>query len=188
MNLRTSFADIHQEAMFPIHCAVMGGSLEIVQWLVDTQLCPISVKTDSNGRKVSVQTSASRTLLDLAMTGVMRSKVDILVYLLRKGLTVYDVKDTSLIPKTLEAILKTGNAETHGLLPSCNIDDTDNMVLDDETDTAQDENSCCLCYERSMDCVLTPCGHQLCCSECGQQLQNCPLCKVACTVLRVFRP
>lgn len=191
VNLRTSFADIHQEAMFPVHCAVMGGSIEIVKWLVDIHLCPISVKNDPRGHMLSVQTSASRTLLDLAMTGVMRSKVDILVYLLGKGLSITDVKDSSLIPKTLETILKVGREQNMLTNIPMMTDGNENnhMVLDDdETDTALEDNACCLCYERPMDCVLTPCGHQMCCTDCGQQLTCCPMCKVQCSVLRVFRP
>ena len=35
VNLRTSFADIRGEACFPIHCAVIGGSLELVKWMVE---------------------------------------------------------------------------------------------------------------------------------------------------------
>ena len=85
----------------------MGGSIELVQWLVETQLCPLSGQRDPvTNRLSSVQTSASRTLLDLTMTG--RPKLQILTYLVQKGLSVEDVKDKTLIPKTLELLLING--------------------------------------------------------------------------------
>lgn len=186
MNLRTSFADIRNEAMFPIHCAVMGGSLDLVKWLVDVQLCPISVRIDpKTGSMLSVQTSAGRTLLDLAMTG-LRPKLEILVFLIRKGLTITDVKNSGLVPKTLEAILKAGYP-LDSAIPSKTVDVP--SVIDscaEEVSTCIDD-LCCLCCEQTMDCVLTPCGHQMCCMTCGQQLKQCPLCKTPCSLLKIFR-
>jgi Zinc finger, C3HC4 type (RING finger) len=118
-----------------------------------------------NTQPRSVQTSASRTLLDLD-----------------------DVKDATLVPKTLEAILKAGISiqlaspakERNLIEPDCeasSMADSESM-LDDR---------CSLCYEQPLDCVLVPCGHQMCCSQCGKQLRRCPVCKVDCSVQRVFR-
>jgi Zinc finger, C3HC4 type (RING finger) len=259
VNLRTCFADINQEAMFPIHCAVLGGSLELVKWLVDVQLVPIvgptttttTNSTTSNSNHIatnyhhhhhhpysglfggfnvrqqqqhqqqqstqqqqplflqqSVQTSASRTLLDLAMTG--RPKVDILIYLIaEKGLRINDVKDPQLAPKTLETLLLkqssaslsssgfmslnmnhgsaaavTATGAVHVVLDNGNEQDS---VMSSSSSSASMEDACCICFERQMDCVLIPCGHQVCCTECGQQVRCCPICKVDCSVLRIFR-
>jgi len=180
VNLRTSFADIHREAMFPLHCAVMGGSLELVHWLVEGNGCPISVNHDPKcGRLLSVQTSASRTLLDLAMTG--RPKIDILMYLVQKGLSVQDVKDPSLVPKTFESLLKTGFPVQKIMTENANLIDSYEESL---TTT---EDVCALCCERPMDCVLSPCGHQICCTECGHQLEACPCCKIKCDVLKIYK-
>lgn len=166
--------------MFPVHVAVLGGSLELLHWLVDVQLCPILVSREpKTGQLLSVQTSASRTLIDLAMSG--RPKIDILMYLVNKGLSVQDVKDASLIPKTLEVMLKNGMSAISDPIPMLDI-----VVGPDESVTTI-EDACALCCERPMDCVLNPCGHQLCCSECGLQLKACPVCKNKCTVLRVYR-
>lgn len=61
INLRSSFAGINQEAMFPVHCAVLGGNVETLKWLVDKHGCPVSIKRDARtGRLQSVQTSAGR--------------------------------------------------------------------------------------------------------------------------------
>jgi hypothetical protein len=86
---------------------VMGGNLQLVKWLVETHGCPISVKRDArSGVMLSVQTSANRSLIDLAMTG--RPKIDILSYLVQKGLSVTDNKDPNLAPKTLQTMMKAG--------------------------------------------------------------------------------
>jgi hypothetical protein len=85
----------------------MGGKLELVKWLVESQDCPISVRQDPKSRMLlSVQTSSSRTLIDLAMTG--KPKIDILSYLIRKNLSILDTKDPSLAPKTLQTLMGAG--------------------------------------------------------------------------------
>ena len=178
----------------------MGGSIALVRWLVETHLCPVSVTRNTKGQLLSVQTSARRTLLDIAMTG--RPKMEILAYLVGRGLSIYDVKDPTLAPKTLEVMLKGHNAgmmvtghntisPAHGVAMIGNDDDEQhNIMMDtsgfDESVTTT-EDHCALCCERSMDCVLIPCGHQICCTECGHQIKCCPVCKVNCSVLRIFR-
>lgn len=168
---------------FPVHCAVMGGNLLTLQWLVETHLCPISVVSEQkNGFPKSLQTSASRTLIDLAMTG-RPPKVDILVYLIHKGLSIHDVKNPLLIPKTLEFLLQSGLSNHRDfILPDVHTIDSSH----DESVAAM-EDLCILCCEKPMDCALVPCGHQVCCSDCGKQLTTCPFCKVSCSVLRIFR-
>jgi len=186
---------------FPVHCAVMGSSIDLVRWLVDTHLCPISVTRGSKGQLLSVQTSARRTLLDIAMSG--RPKMDILAYLVSKGLSLTDVKDPLLPTKTLEAVLKGNNAGQLVIHNSAvratspvgvaviGNDDVDMMDTEEDYDesvtTATSSDHCALCCERPMDCVLTPCGHQICCNECAQQIQTCPICKAKCSALRIFR-
>ncbi|KAL7573409.1 hypothetical protein ACA910_006514 [Epithemia clementina (nom. ined.)] len=245
VNLRTCFADIHREAMFPIHCAVLGGSLECVTWLVEKECCPIVATSSSGGGggvPRSVQTSASRTLLDLAMTG--RPKLDILSYFIaNKGLSLTsDVKDPSLASKTLELIFKSqasssallvstsllpvsanrSSASSSSSSPNPSTGMTNDVVggaavvvedvpsvdgpdgeeddeaaamdedYDDDDDSQNDEdepdpNACHICFEQPMDCVLTPCGHQVCCTNCGTRLPHCPVCKSPCSYLRIYR-
>lgn len=185
LNLRCTFADIHKEAMFPVHCAVMGGNLELVKWLVDEQKCPISVRSNSwSGLVRSIQTSNCRTLIDLAMTG--KPKIEILSFLVRRNLSILDTKDPSLAPKTLQTLLAAGFAfekkESEGDIES--IQPSEDFDL---SSMATIEDACIICCERQMDCVLTPCGHQVCCSTCGTKLTECPVCKKACNVLKVFR-
>ena len=92
---------------FPVHCAVMGGNVNLVKWLVEKEDCPLSVRRDSkSGMLCSIQTSARRTLVDLAMTG--KPKIEILSYLIQKNLSALDTKDPKLAPKTLETLLGAG--------------------------------------------------------------------------------
>jgi len=170
----------------------MGGSLELVRWLVEIHLCPLSVIRSPKGQLLSVQTSANRTLMDLAMAG--KPKFEILRYLVRKGLSIHDAKDSSLAPKTLEAMLKAGlspeprNDPSNSASGIALIEEDVNMIDASYDDSTTMEDLCALCCEKTMtDCVLIPCGHQCCCAECGQQIKNCPICKVDCSVLRVFR-
>eukprot|EP00934_Nitzschia_sp_Nitz4_P009301 Nitzschia sp. Nitz4//scaffold8_size234185//122120//123455//NITZ4_001267-RA/size234185-augustus-gene-0.268-mRNA-1//-1//CDS//3329559836//9291//frame0 len=179
VNLHCTFADISKEAMFPIHCAVMGGNLRLVKWLVEQNRCPVTLRRDhKTGMILSVQTSSGRTLMDLAMTG--KSKTDILRYLVKKGLSLYDTKDAALAAKTLQRLLGTG-FETDAPIPVSVIESSDHFSV------ATLEDACIICCEKQMDCVLTPCGHQMCCSGCGSQLQECPVCKKPCSTLKVYR-
>lgn len=81
--------------------------MDLVRWLVETQECPISVRRDPKTNiLLSIQTSKSRTLIDLAMTG--RPKIEILGYLVSKNLSVHDTKDPTLAPKTLQTLMSAG--------------------------------------------------------------------------------
>lgn len=176
--------------MFPIHVAVIGGSKELVEWLVEGHLCPMTAKVDpKTNQPLSVQTSAGRTLLDLAMSG--RPRYEILTFLLQRGLSISDAKDPELAPRCLENLLKSGFSlgtppATHAAFPKCS-----NIIEMEDSHHSESllsiEDACHICFERQMDCVFTPCGHQLCCSECAEQISVCPICKTQGSFLRVFR-
>jgi hypothetical protein len=80
----------------------MGGNLELVTWLVEVHGCPLS----KTGMPLSIQTSKSRTLIDLAMSG--EPKIEVLSYLIKKNLSVIDAKNKSLAPKALQLLLGAG--------------------------------------------------------------------------------
>lgn len=185
VNLRCTFADINREAMFPVHTAVMGGNLLLLRWLVETHACPITAHR-STSRKNSILTSSGRSMMDLAMTG--RPKLDILQYLAaEKNMSVLETKDPKLAQTTLDAFLRRpGGADA---MENERIVADECFPLKKQSSIASEsiEDACALCCEQSMDCVLIPCGHQICCSQCGKQLDECPVCKVKCSVLRIFR-
>lgn len=136
--------------------------------------------------KLSLQTSKSRTLIDLAMTG--KPKFEVLSYLIKKNLSVLDASDKSLATKTLDVLLRTGfrfDKRDEDGVPEIDSDLDSSSEL--SSSATRLENACVICCENEMDCVLSPCGHQICCNECGSRLSNCPICKSRCSVLRVFR-
>jgi hypothetical protein len=84
---------------------------------------------------LSIQTSKSRTLIDLAMTG--RPKIDILAYLVSKNLSVLDTKDPTLAPKTLQTLMSVGyRFELHNDDPNDRIDRIDSFSLADPSDAS----------------------------------------------------
>lgn len=200
INLRCTFADINGEAMFPVHCAVLGGSLTLLKWLVDTNCCPTRRGGSSPLlQNRSILTSNNRSMLDLAMTG--KPKMDILRHLvIEMNMSILDTKNPKLAQVTLENLLReTGNlARGHDRLDRLLeneypttvhvVEDDNNTMLppDSMCDTSIDD-ACVICCEKPMDCVLVPCGHQLCCSGCGTKISTCPMCKTKCTVLKIFR-
>ena len=155
MNLRTSFADIRGEACFPVHCAVIGGSLELVKWMVEGHLCPISATVDPKTHQpLSVQTSERRTLMDLAMSG--KPKYDILTFLLKNGLSVTDAKNPQLAPRVLEGLLKSGVPLT--TISSPHNDGPSIVEVESEAESMLSiEDACHICFERQTDVVFTPC-------------------------------
>jgi len=177
INLRCVFADIHKEAMFPIHCAVMGGNIDIVKWLIEAHGCPIFMKRRPHSADLqSLQTSKKRTLMDLVMNG--RPKIEVLAYLVGKNLSVTDTDDPNLASKTLQTILRAENQSGGRLFGSNNCSNAS---------VSTEEDSCIICCEQQKNCVLSPCGHQVCCSDCGHRLSECPICKQSCNALRIFK-
>lgn len=195
VNLRSSYPDIRGEAMFPVHCAVIGGNLDILSWLVDTHGCPLRLERSTAAQQAQqhynyVMTSNGRSVLDLALAG--KHKIDILRYLVvEKNMRVQDAKDPQQALVALDVMLR--QPAVGGI--SCDIEMRDSppatemavvrVESDDISSTIED--ACTLCYEKTVDCVLIPCGHQMCCTDCGHHLDKCPVCKVQCSVLRVFR-
>jgi hypothetical protein len=110
VNLRTPFpvASKKDEVMHPIHCAVEGGSPDIVRWLIDYHFCPVKlVRTGSKKAKQSpdvlIQTSRGRSVLSIA---IGRLKVDILRYLVVEcGVSIFEAKDLQTSLRALEASL-----------------------------------------------------------------------------------
>jgi hypothetical protein len=42
-----------------------------------------------------------------------------------------------------------------------------------------EDNECCVCFEKEKDIVFAPCGHYICCETCGNNLNPrlCPICR-----------
>jgi hypothetical protein len=111
VNLSSSFANVKGELFYPVHCAVLGGNLHLLRWLVDEHCCPIksvrvSGKTAINsGTYIPIVTSKGRSLLGIAME---TCNVPIMRYLVvEKGTSISGEKDitTSMLTESLTAVL-----------------------------------------------------------------------------------
>jgi hypothetical protein len=205
VNLRVPFPQSSKkdELIHPIHCAVQGGNLDIVRWLIEDHFCPIktirSMKQKKGGVDLLVRTSKDRTVLSIAVSAL---HVDILRYLVVDcGVSIYESKDLKASLRALEAVLLA--------LPNRNEDILHDMAIHRWDDTSFDDTSiassigaasratyssknnaetCILCCENTIDCVMTPCGHQHCCLHCASNLKACPVCNVKGNFIKIFRP
>ena len=218
INLRTPFpqSSKKEEVMHPIHCAVAGGNLDIVRWLVDEHFCPIKVVRTASGNKAKrggsadqpILTSKGRSVLSIALTSL---HVDIIRYLVVDcGVSIYELKDLKGSLRALEAVLlalpDTRRSEMlRGDLDVARWDDAsfdddesyasslggDLTIADDgtiESKTQRTHDSCILCYDNPINCVMTPCGHQVCCLQCSGNLKACPVCNNKGEFIKIFRP
>ena len=95
---------------YPIQCAILGGNLDIIVWLIDVHFCPIKVFRTGNkyGEQGSdeqlISTSKSRNVLDMALDS---KNVDILRYLIcDKNISVFGVKDLSSLMGAFDVAMK----------------------------------------------------------------------------------
>lgn len=111
INLRTPFPDSSKkgELMYPIHCAVQGGNLDVVRWLVEEHFCPIKLVRTGLGRKsrrgedALILTSKGRSVLSIALE---RLKVDVLRYVVVDcGVSLQGSTDLKIVLRALEATL-----------------------------------------------------------------------------------
>lgn len=50
-----------------------------------------------------------------------------------------------------------------------------------ETESADEDDMCVICFERPGGVQLRPCGHDLFCRVCARQVRKCPLCRASMT-------
>jgi hypothetical protein len=135
--------------------------------------------------------------------------VDIMRYLVvDNNVSIYGTKDLKSSLRALEAVLLAlpsvkGQRRIHTLDPRWDQDSFDehsfgssldgDLTMGGETHasskmTKAASDSCIICYENSIDCVMTPCGHQVCCLKCSKNLKLCPVCNVKGEFIKIFRP
>jgi FYVE zinc finger/Zinc finger, C3HC4 type (RING finger) len=233
VNLRTPFPFTNKkdELMYPVHCAVEGGNLGIVQWLIDDHFCPIKifttgsnpvVKRSSRRTESLILTSKGRSVLTIALDS---TNVDMLRYLVVDcGLALQDVRDVKTTVRALEAALYAMPAvlgqlpSTRPTTPHCtrwdhasfdefsepsslgadehlfgDVESTGMMSTKSARTSSSRNNgggtdSCIICCDRKIDCVATPCGHQVCCLTCSANLTSCPVCNDRTSFIKIFRP
>jgi Zinc finger, C3HC4 type (RING finger) len=112
VNLHTPFANVKGEMFYPVHCAVLGGNLDLLKFMVDENCCPIkSVRVSTSGKDPSnkytpIVTSKGRSLLGIAMEGENLSIVRYLI--VEKGLNLLGEKDLTheLLCRNFEKLLR----------------------------------------------------------------------------------
>lgn len=217
INLRTPLSagkkDKKGEIMHPIHCAVEGGNMNIVRWLLEERFCPIRKIASGNGKQkrgidIPILTSRGRSALQIAMSNL---QVELIRYLVvDQNVSVYEVKDLTLSLRVLEQALvaiprRTVPLQTREIVArwaddGYGGDDASDIsgslphtVNDDSTQTSRrikelGETCCIICYDNAIDCVITPCGHQICCLVCSENMTMCPVCNTQCSFIRIFKP
>jgi len=115
VNLTNPFANVKGELFYPVHCAVLGGSLSLLKWLVDTHSCPLrsiriscAAVLQSCESFTPILTSRGRSLLGIAME---KESVNLVRYLVvEKGVNFINEKDLKvgtlikMLDKTLHAL------------------------------------------------------------------------------------
>jgi hypothetical protein len=215
INLRTPFPVVtkKEEIMYPIHCAVEGGNIDIVRWLVDGHFCPIKKVQAGGAKKVRrgapeslITTSRSRHVLSIAM---QRLSVDMIRYLVVDcGVSIHESADLDSALRALEAALMrlpritdVPRPSEGGVAPRWDNASFDALSVSSslsgrslETGTIGSKSrktngeSCIICFDRKIECVCTPCGHQMCCLECSSNLKVCPVCNARGNFIKIFRP
>jgi hypothetical protein len=229
LNIRCPFGkDENGEIMFPVHCAVQGGNLNLVRWLVDVHFCPVFMTqlTNSNESQadncgVSTQpllTSKGRSALYYAMS---TQNIDLLRYLVvEKGMSLFETKDlrTSLLnlklalerlPSQLDQenrlltarnthydniIISQNHGKDHEIIAGAHSFESEPVIAaageeeEDDVTTTTVNDACIICFVNVIDCVLLPCGHQICCTHCSKTLNLCPICNTKCTYRKIFKP
>ncbi|GAX25274.1 hypothetical protein FisN_5Lh358 [Fistulifera solaris] len=113
VNLRTPFPQRNKkgELIYPVMCAVQGGNLDVVRWLVEDHFCPIKQvqqtglnRASKRGEGALMTTSKGRTVLSIALEGL---QIDILRYFVVDcRMSLHGVADLKTVLKALEATLQ----------------------------------------------------------------------------------
>lgn len=219
VNVRTPFPagkrDKKGETMHPIHCAVEGGNLIVLRWLLEERFCPVKKVASGTGKQkrgedIPIVTSKGRSVLSIAMKNL---NVEIIRYLvIDKNVSVYEIKDLTLCLRVLESALvsiprrtvplRTGDivarwahdgyagdvaSDISGSLHEIT-NQNDDLSIGGNREVADVADACIICYDSAIDCVITPCGHQICCLACAENMRSCPICNTECAFIRTFKP
>lgn len=109
INLHAPFGNVKGELFYPVHCAVLGGSLDLLRWLVDDHCCPIKslrVSGSGQGSFTPIVTSKGRSLLGIAME---YRNIEIVRYLVvRKGISLAGEQDITfeMLLRNLDRVLR----------------------------------------------------------------------------------
>lgn len=248
INLTSPFNNVKGEVFYPVHAASLGGSLELLRWLVDDRCCPIKsvrlsgINSSASVRYTPIVTSKGRSLLGIAMAN---NNVHMVRYLVvKKKLSISAERDITpaMVLQNLETVLPLIPDVTDGMasdvidmpsevtspallspafasvvegdyndvspIPPSVAPEQNGRTLSQEArdfgaifqhrpiadegendggGANHEDDECIICYDAKIDCVATPCGHQMCCLKCSNNISRCPVCAQDCEFMRVFR-
>lgn len=195
---------------------MLGGNLAVLKWLVDEHCCPLRSIRISNGKVrgtsggssyTPILTSKGRSLLGIAIgnrnIGIIRYLVVEKRMLLsaEKSLSIETLTaNLDLVLRILpeSAVLEQALDSSTTSRSSTRHDSTNDMgeisaIMvpggpDEDSGGSSDSDVCIICFDATINCVFTPCGHQICCLNCGNHISRCPVCSVECSPMRVFKP
>jgi len=105
INLRVPFANA-KGSYYPVHCAVLSGSLRVLKWLVQDQHCPVHSKNKVSIRDLdcyAVLTSEKRSVLGLAMEN---QEIAILYFLIIElGINIMEYNNLPATLRTVKLLL-----------------------------------------------------------------------------------
>ncbi len=101
-------------------------------------------------------------------------------------------RTSPLTEKTYSAGLYASIGGYHGNIDSDDEEEEANESSDDDdsvctTTTTTIPDVCIMCCQRDVNCVATPCGHQVCCLTCSNR-PTCPKCNANCHFIEIFQP
>ena len=189
----------------------------MVKWLVDEHCCPLRSIRISNGKTrgssgggssyTPILTSKGRSLLGIAIANGNIGIVRYLVVEKRMLLSAEKSLSMETLIANLDLVLRilpesavmdqaldssSSSSRTMTRHDPNDMGDMSAIMVpggaDEDSGGLTDDNICIVCFDATINCVFTPCGHQICCLTCGNHISRCPVCTVECTPMRVFKP
>lgn len=202
--------------MYPIHFAVLGRSIEVIKWLIDIRCVPLksSKKKRNSSRDGTITTSKGRSVLDMA---VASHDIDIVRYMVvEKNISILKYRDIGSALATLDNALRRitilssspivgeegkGQTANENVIRTCAPTGKADDITAESKGVEEDmevervlsesaravEETCIICCSNPIDCVIIPCGHQICCLGCSSEIVDCPICCKKSSFLRTFR-
>ena len=86
------------------------------------------------------------------------------------------------VPITAQDVFKLGStvilvAEDRRPAPPSDESEIEEAAEGAVNENIRDEDLCKLCFDRSFDTVMIPCGHMVVCRFCGKKCKDCPICR-----------
>ncbi|GMI08113.1 hypothetical protein TrVE_jg11757 [Triparma verrucosa] len=241
INLMSPYS-IYSDCCYPVHCAAIGGNVNIFKYLVEEQGCALSFVR--NGGVEPYRTKSAETCLSLAAG---RGNITICRYLVvERGVSIKEVRSLRDLQALVDKLIRStpsastppmGHAviqedeeegEEEAVVEACWVEHFDEASgrpyyynestgatswvppppgweesghdptlaalappLDPHNrpsmDNEDDDDQCAVCMDKGVEGCFTPCGHMVCCVDCGEALDSCPICREACFFIKTFR-